>query len=89
MIRKKIEQFFLWTGLVARNRRTGKIDFPFNGPPMWVFEGGFRALWAYMKFHGAFYVFRNKHVNGRAPGRLLPWRWGFGIYGFEFGDRGH
>jgi len=42
-----------------------------------------------LKLHGIFYTFTNHHCNPKVPGRLLPFRWGFGIAGLiEIGDRG-
>jgi hypothetical protein len=80
-------RFLLWVGLVAR-KHNGKIAYPFHVPPRWCWRS-WRDFKAYARFCGGFYVFRNKGARKWVPGRLLPRRWGFGIYGFEFGDRGH
>lgn len=82
-----IVQFLIWIGL-TRRLDNGKLFVPFHVPPMHTFK-----KWSYFKghclFHGPFYVFRNlPGVIDRLPGRVLPRRWGFGVYGFEFGDRG-
>lgn len=79
-------KFLLWVGLVAK-RPDESIAWPFHAPPAHVF-------WLHLKHGGSvfprFYVFRNlPGVIKWVPGRLLPRRWGFGICGFEFGDRGH
>jgi hypothetical protein len=43
----------------------------------------------YVAMFGWFYTFSNKRCNPKVPGRLLPFRWGFGIAGLlEIGDRG-
>lgn len=81
-------RFLLWIGLVAR-RHDGTIAWPFKFPPRWAWRK-WKDFKSYCTFCGPFYVFRNrKGVIKWVPGRLLPRRWGFGIYGFEFGDRGH
>lgn len=77
-------------GIIARNSRTGKIDWPIYFAPRWVWRD-WRYLRGWMRSNGVFYVFRNKPgVIKWIPGRLLPHRWGFGILGLiEIGDRGH
>jgi hypothetical protein len=81
-------KILLLIGFVSRNT-DGKIDWPFRIPPKHVFSD-FKSFICYCRFFGPFYIFRNKPgVIKWIPGRLLPRRWGFGIYGFEFGDRGH
>lgn len=83
-----IIRLLLWIGFVARNH-DGRIKWPFSAPPRWVFKS-WRSFKGHCKFYGPFYVFRNKPgVVKWKKGRLLPRRWGFGCYGFEFGDRGH
>lgn len=84
-----IIKFLLWLGFVAR-KPGGGIVWPFKFAPAWVWRD-WQHLRGWMKFHPAFYVFRNlPGVVKWVPGRVLPRRWGFGIYGlFEFGDRGH
>ena len=60
----------------------GKICWPFHVSPMYVVR--------YYITHGP-RVYRFKNLPGAIkwiPGRLLPWRWGFGVCGIEFGDRG-
>lgn len=49
-----------------------------------------RSFKATVMTNRPFYIFRNlPHVIKWIPGRLLPRRWGFGIYGLiEFGERG-
>lgn len=81
-------RFLLWVGFVAK-RHDGTIVWPFHVPSRAVF-------WHHLKYGswtGAFkrvYIFRNlPGVIKWVPGRLLPRRWGFGVCGFEFGDRGH
>ena len=81
-------KFLLWVGLVAK-RHDGTIAWPFHSPPAWAFSSG-RGFKHYCRLTGGFYVFRNlPGVVKWVPGRLLPRRWGFGVCGFEFGDRGH
>ena len=82
-------RFLLWLGFVARSSDKVTIDFPFHMPPRHAFKT-WRCFKHHCQFHGPFYIFRNRPgVIKWIPGRLLPRRWGFGIYGFEFGDRGH
>lgn len=49
-----------------------------------------RTLKATIKLNKPFYIFRNlPNVTKWLPGRILPRRWGFGLFGLiEFGDRG-
>lgn len=80
-------KFLLWVGFIRR-REDGTIHWPFHAPPRWVFKswGSFKC---YARCTGYVYRFRNlPGVIKWVPGRLLPRRWGFGICGFEFGDRG-
>jgi hypothetical protein len=84
-------RLLLWIGFISRDVMDGKIDWPFNAPPRWVFKS-----WRSFRGHCLFYnnarpyIFRNrKGVVKWIPGRLLPRRWGIGWCGFEFGDRGH
>lgn len=80
-------RILIWIGLVYRGH-DGKIVWPIKLPPRHVFSS-WRSFIGYCRFWGPFYVFRNlPYVKSRTPGRLLPRRWGFGIFGFEFGDRG-
>ena len=45
--------------------------------------------WRYMYLSGHYCgFFRNTRCKKWHDGKLLPWRWGFFILGFEFGDRG-
>ena len=51
------------------------------------------SLRAYVRMSPKPYVFRNNgcdpwYHNRRGHRRLLPFRWGAGWAGFEFGDRG-
>jgi len=98
----RITRFLLWTGFVARGRKSnqcrlvdGRLEYihpegirwPFHAPPWWQVKLLLRGH-AVMGWKP--YVFRNlPGVKKWVPGRLLPWRWGFGWLGFEFGDRGH
>lgn len=47
-------------------------------------------FYATIRFYKPFYIFRNvPGVIKWIPGKLLPRRWGFGIFGLiEFGSRG-
>lgn len=66
----------------------GKLFVPFHMPPYYKSEG-VRGYIYRCRFCGPFYIFRNRPgLIRRIPGRMLPRRWGFGVYGFEFGDRG-
>lgn len=81
-------KLLLWIGFVRR-KDDGSIRWPFHAPPRWHYRdrcAGLRATWG---MQPGVYVFRNlPGVIKWEPGRLLPRRWGFGICGFEFGDRG-
>lgn len=80
-------KLLLWIGLVRRNAY-GTIRWPFDAPPKHAFKS-WKAFKHNCRFWGYFYVFRNRPgVIKWEKGRLLPRRWGFGICGFEFGDRG-
>ena len=89
-------RFLLWVGLVKIGRKSAQIDlktgeytnpeqiiWPFSVPPLHIIR-------YCLKCKGQrIYRFRNlPGVIKYVPGRLLPLRWGFGILGFEFGDRG-
>lgn len=90
-------RFLLWVGFVKIGRKNNKVTvhehgyqwvhpekilWPFRAPPRHVFR-------FQLKYGPRFYVFRNlPGVIKWAPGRLLPLRWGFGVCGFELGDRG-
>lgn len=97
-------RFLLWVGFVKFGRRsitatlgekgellwddTEEIKWPFGMPPKWAFRS-WRDFRANCRMFG--YVYRFKNLPGVIkwlPGRLLPMRWGFGVCGFEFGDRG-
>lgn len=77
-----IVKLLIWIG-ITRRKQNGALFVPFHIPSYDMF-----------RFHcsspgNRFYVFRNlPGVIKWTPGRLLPRRWGFGICGFEFGDRG-
>lgn len=87
VIAYQIERFLLWVGFI-RLRPDGSIRWPFSAPPSHVFRS-WRSFYHWCRWIGPFYVFRNKpHVIKWEKGRLLPRRWGFGVFGFEFGDRG-
>lgn len=65
-----------------------QIIWPFHAPPLWQLKKPVFWLRWYWSI-GPVYRFKNlKGVIKWVPGRLLPRRWGFGICGFEFGDRG-
>lgn len=90
-------RFLLWVGFVKFGRgpygfciQSGqttplyseRIIWPFHAPPWHRFV-------YYLRAGPRVYVFRNlPGVIKWLPGRVLPMRWGFGICGFEFGDRG-
>lgn len=75
-------KLLLRIGFVAR-RHNGTITWPFHVSPWFVIRHN-------ILYGPRFYVFHNlPHVIKWVPGRLLPRRWGFGICGIEFGDRGH
>ena len=74
-------RFLLWVGFVKFDN-DDRICWPFKAPPLHMFRH-------YLRFGPRVYRFRNlPGVIKWLPGRLLPKRWGFGILGFEFGDRG-
>lgn len=80
-------KFIRWIGFVRINK-DGSVRWPFKLPPSYVFES-WRSFVGYCRFWGGPYVFRNApYVIKWEPNRLLPRRWGFGLWGFEFGDRG-
>ena len=101
--RHPVIRFLLWVGFVKIGRKStlcravnGNLEYvypeqviwPFHAPPAHAFKDWRSFCWM-CKYHG--YVYRFKNLPGvisRRPGRLLPVRWGFGICGFEFGDRG-
>lgn len=65
-----------------------QIIWPFRVPPLWQLKHPIRHLRYYWHI-GMVYRFKNlPGVIKWRKGRLLPVRWGFGICGFEFGDRG-
>lgn len=79
-------KLLLRVGLVKR--RDGKIVWPFHAPPSHVFTS-WKMFRGHCTFWGPFYLLRNPPECLKwLPGRLLPRRWGFGVFGFEFGDRG-
>lgn len=82
-------KLLLWIGLVAR-KPNGHIAWPIRFAPRWVFRD-WNSFQAWCRMHGPAYRFRNlPGVIKWVPGRLLPRRWGFGIFGLiEIGDRGH
>lgn len=96
-------RFLLWVGFVKIGRKSTVSDFvdgrleyrypesiiwPFHAPPAWAFRS-WRDFRVYCRAFGYVYRFRNlPGVIKWLPGRLLPMRWGFGVCGFEFGDRG-
>lgn len=91
-------RFLLWVGFVKFGRKSTICDFGENGELIyrypeqiiWPFHSSPRHMVRYLiKTGPRFYLFRNlPGVIKWLPGRLLPMRWGFGICGFEFGDRG-
>jgi hypothetical protein len=81
-----IIELLLWIGIVKLEE--GAIVWPIKLPPGYVFRS-WHAFIGYCRFWGGPYVFRNApYVVKRIPGRLLPRRWGVGLWGFEIGDRG-
>jgi len=80
-----VVRLLIWVGL-TRRLDNGRLFVPFSGTTwphfyMTIRRGG--------KAWPRFYVFRNAPgVIKWRKGRLLPVRWGFGVCGFEFGDRG-
>lgn len=90
--------FLAWIGL-TRRRYDGTWFVPFSGPGVWMFRRGkngkiANAWRAFARLEGwKPYIFRNRSCNpwfhnDRGHNRLLPFRWGVGWAGFEFGDRG-
>lgn len=80
--RDLLVRLLLRIGLVAL-RGNGTIAWPWSWPRWDIFV-------MYLRYGPRLYLFRNlRGVVKWVPGRLLPRRWGFGICGFEFGDRGH
>ncbi len=74
-------RFLLFLGFVSRIH-CGRVSWPFRAPPWHMFV-------YYLRYGPRAYRFRNlPGVVKWKPGRLLPRRWGFGVLGFEFGDRG-
>lgn len=81
-----IIELLLWIGIIRIDEK--KIVWPIKFPPGHVFRS-WHGFIGYCRFWGGPYVFRNaSYVKKWIPGRLLPRRWGFGLWGFEFGDRG-
>ena len=82
-------RFLLWLGLVSRDPSTLKLVWPVAFAPAHIFRN-WRTFVGYCRFWGPVYVFRNRPgVVKWIPGRLLPRRWGFGVFGLiEIGDRG-
>lgn len=75
-------KLLLRIGFVAK-RHDGSIAWPFHASPWFIVRHNFL-------YGPRFYLFRNlPGIIKWVPGRLLPRRWGFGVCGFEFGDRGH
>lgn len=93
----KLIRLLVYIGL-TRKQRNGKWFVPFSVPPAHMFKtyngrrfSGWRSWGAMTKWKP--YVFRNKGCNphwhnDQGTKRLLPFRWGIGWAGFEFGDRG-
>lgn len=93
-------RMLLWIGFVKIGRRShschigqsGRLEYIEPEGIVWPFD--WPSSWSIFRYHvrnagQRFYLFRNcPGVIKRLPGRLLPRRWGFGICGFEFGDRG-
>ena len=82
-------KLLLRIGIVAK-KTDGSIAWPIKFAPRWVWRD-WSSFRGWCLFNGPFYVFRNKSgIIKWVPGRLLPRRWGFGIFGLiEIGDRGH
>lgn len=91
-------RFLLWVGFVkfgrksslARQNEAGEWEWAHPETIIWPFHAPPRHVFIYhVKAGPRVYRFRNRPgVIKRLPGRLLPMRWGFGVCGFEFGDRG-
>lgn len=91
-------KFLLWLGFVKWGRKSTVCDiaadgqivyrypvqiiWPFHMSPWWIIRH-------HVRFGPRVYVFRNvPGIIKWEPGRVLPRRWGIGVCGFEFGDRG-
>ena len=93
----RLLRLLAWIGL-TRCASDGRWFVPFRAPGRhnWASYNGRRwAGWRAMAraTHWKPYAFRNQNCNpwwhnDRGHKRLLPFRWGFGWAGFEFGDRG-
>lgn len=84
-------KFLCWLGVIAR-RRDGTIHWPISIEPwhMWKVQwvSFKRGEWFNAPF-APFGLFRNlPGVIKWIPGRVLPRRWGFFVFGIEVGDRG-
>lgn len=83
-------ELLIWIGFVRR-KADGTVRWPIYVAPWWIWKAmllhPFRRSWGKC---GAFFgLFRNSPgVIKWEDGRLLPRRWGFRVFGFEFGDRG-
>lgn len=84
-----IKKLLLRVGLITKDR-DGEIHYPIHVAPLWLWKWFMRHPINMTCCNGAFYLFRNvPGVIKWLPGRLLPRRWGFGLFGLvEFGDRG-
>lgn len=85
----RLMRLLVWIGLT--NYINGKYTLPISLAPKHVWFGSVKDAWHHARFYGPFYTFRNlPGVIKWREGRLLPRRWGFGIFGLiEIGDRGH
>lgn len=75
----------------VRRREDGTLRWPFRNTPWWIrkimLKNFVRLRW-FDNVCPCFYLFRNDPRFIRDVGTWLPRRWGFGVLGFEFGQRG-
>jgi len=73
----------------CRRRDDGSICWPFRIGPWWIFKAQVRNLFRRRAYISPVGLFRNRPgLIKRVPGSLLPRRWGFHFFTFEFGQRG-
>lgn len=94
IVQEKIRQYHRkrWPGLiVAILLRIGLVSMDYDGDIRWPFHMPeyWGMFWFHIKSGPWVYIFRNHPgVVKWQENRFLPRRWGFGVIGFEFGDRG-
>lgn len=90
-------RLLLRVGFVKVGRKSNEVaiikgEWQFTHPLVirWPFCAPSWKTFSYLLRYGPrVYRFRNlPGVASSKPGRLLPARWGGGVLGFEFGDRG-